>query len=153
MATTGIDEVAQAIENLTFKEPLEEVRELLRSETEIGFQTETDPDGNKWPELKPQTIKRKLRRAKRERHQSRNKILQDKGDLADSLLVKPRTTGTVEELSESTLDWGTEIPYGWFHTEGTKHMPKREFVGVSESAADRIEDILADHVEKVICGS
>lgn len=153
MAVHALDQIEKAITDLDFTEPLEQIREELRKQTEHGFNTETDPEGNKWPALKPQTIKRKLRRAKREDRVSRNKILQDKGDLADSMIVKPRALGTIDELSKSTLEWGTEDKKADFHDKGTTHMPKREFLGISQETEDKIESIVADYVEKKICST
>jgi phage gpG-like protein len=43
-----------------------------------------------------------------------------------------RQSITVLKRSENNVIVGTEVPYAVYHNEGTKELPKRQFIGKSE---------------------
>lgn len=79
---------------------LKAMGEYLTLSTENRFNSETDPDGNKWKEVKPRTRKRK----------KHSKILTEDGNLRGS--IHPDIEG------DSTLMVGTPSKYGAIHQLG-----------------------------------
>ena len=52
-----LDEVAK--KEINFTKPLQDSIDVISNATQLGFGTETDPDGNKWAKLAESTKKRK----------------------------------------------------------------------------------------------
>lgn len=105
------------------------------ADTKENFAGGHDPDGNTWPPLK------RPRSSNRSKG-SRGLPLRDKGLLAASLSA--RGAGNHEVLTESRLEWGTNLHYASFHQEGTKNIPQRRFEGWNPSLVEECDVILAD---------
>lgn len=154
MAIPEIEKMEKAVRDMTFTEPLGEIREQLAKDTQKVFETETAPDGYPWEKLRPATLKRRKRKGR--------KKLQQEQELLGSLVP----TATIDDLNASTLDWGTNVKHAKYHMTGTgdfkgqtrysgtgKGMVKREFLGVTDEQADQMAETVADHVVKKILES
>lgn len=69
-------------------------------------------------------------------------ILRATGALYDSLT---RMAG-VSEGRRDALAFGTDVPYARFHQHGTRFMPKREPVGLSQSARQEMTQLLTTYI-------
>lgn len=65
-------------------------------------------DGDKWKELKKPTDRRKLVKT---------------GRMRQSIRVLKRSSRYIQV--------GTDVPYAQYHNEGSKYIPKRQFIGKS----------------------
>lgn len=133
---------------LSFQKPLKQCRVLWISETKQNFQKGIAPDGTAWAPLKrPRTLPRSRRKAvtaRRRRTGESDKPLLDTGLLRAS--VTGAGTGHVEKLTDSELVIGTNLGYAVFHQGGTRYIPARPFVGVSDPLADKFTTIFADFI-------
>ena len=142
------------------------IGEYLVQATEERFRTETDPDGNRWPEVTDATRKRK-------RHP---KILTESGQLRQSIHYR---------AAKSQVKIGTNKPYAAAHQFGVdgpvpiprhkrritrvygralrfpvwaeipahtirQHIPARPFLGVSETDRREILTIIEDHIQMAV---
>jgi len=107
--------------------------------TKRNFLQEQDPDGNPWAKLK-----RPRRNSK-----GRDRILQDTGALRTSVTAKG-ARGNIDLKTPTSLTWGTNLHYAKFHQDGTKHIPKREFLGIGEKLAEKMEAVAYDYIEEQI---
>ena len=103
------------------------------------FAGEFDSNLNDWPALKPSTIARK----------GNDRILVETGALRASL-VSVGGPGNISATAPRGMLFGTEVEYAIFHQEGTRKMPARPPVGMSEETLDRAVERIADSaVEKM----
>lgn len=56
------------------------------------------------------------------------------------------------EIQGGDLYWGSWAPYGRFHQEGTRFMPKREWLGVSDSDRDVLLEMITDNLSALLEG-
>lgn len=91
------------------------VRQIANEERERCFDEARSPDGVPWAPLSPATVRQKQRRG-----------------YPASPLVR---TGALRE---------GETSYGLFQSRGTRTIPARPFEGISEQAADRMAEAVAD---------
>ena len=56
----------------------------------------------------------------------------------------------IEDVSPRDLQWGTSDEKASIHQEGTRHIPQRAFVGVSEGTADSTADVIADATVEIL---
>lgn len=142
--------------------PMRETVELFGSEIDMNFQVEGRPD--RWADLADSTIRKRLGHAlgsdvKQDialatpeyRSQVIDyamggiKILQDEGTLYDAATnpdswdIQSHGGSTVATLTDPT-------GYGFYHVEGTTHMPVRDFTYISDEALDEAEQYFADWV-------
>ena len=67
------------------------------------------------------------------------KTLQDSGNLAGSMMVSYPDAGAVAV--------GTDVPYGVYHLEGTKHMEQRDFLDIDwDDVSDEVAEFLVGEV-------
>lgn len=157
-------EVTQALAELISRgqhlEPvLNNIGEALINSTQARFETETDPEGRRWPQNADSTLIKYLRRRggltkkrtltqKGAKALGAKKILRDSGYLADFL--RPQVDG-------DTLLVGTDRKYGamqqfggtkaqWPHLWGD--IPARPFLGLSTSDRAEVLDILSDYLSR-----
>lgn len=132
------------------------------------FAGEHTPDGVPWFPLAESTLKKRAHRGFFEKGEliARVKgaglihapILRDTGRLAQSLTSGGLTTAgdwvreIVDEGMNKGFSFGTSVPYGHFHQDGTSKIPKREFAGFTEDRLEQIEQDLLDHIEQLITG-
>lgn len=106
------------------KEVADGINELMQDQ----FNSETDPYGNPWPALLPQTVKRK------------------KGDSRILRLTDTLLNNTVASASSGSGVDITSESYGEYHQGGTKNMVAREILPggkeLPEEWLDLIESVL-----------
>lgn len=116
-----------------FSSFLKEVGQNLESSTKLRFNKGIDPDGNKW---KPRS--KRYIEALRKKRRLNNKVLVISGQLQKSISYA---------YNSKEVNIGTDIEYGEFHQEGSGHMPKREFLGISSQDEQKIENIVEKHIQ------
>lgn len=94
----------------------------------------------KWPPLKPQTIKR--------RRLGSSKPLQDTGKLFQSFVKQqPIRKG------QSRIVVGSNIEYAHFHDEGTEHIPQRRILPTKPVAQERADKVIVEILRKASRGT
>lgn len=131
MRITISGDAIKAIEGLNkkvseIKKPIQEATLYQERETKLNFLKESTPDGDPWTPLAPSTLLRKRTSAK----------LRETSTLINS--VASAASGSSGKVFASTQ-------YGAFHQTGTSKMPAREFLGISDKNAERIEQLFTDH--------
>lgn len=116
--------------------PMAEIAEVMLNATHDRFESETDPDGRRWPRLAPATVAGRLKRC----GNAGLTILRDSGRLVGSL--HPR----------SGLTWaavGTNVVHGAIHQFGGQAgrghkatIPARAYLGLGERKRGEIEQVL-----------
>lgn len=110
--------------------------------TKENFAGGHDPDGNPWPPLKRP-------RTSNYNKGSRGLPLRDKGLLAASTSARG-AAGNHEVLTESRMEWGSNLHYAAFHQEGTRDIPQRRFIGWNQPVIEECDVILADFAAQQI---
>lgn len=111
----------------------------VEAETRERFAGQIDSNGTAWPPLKPATIKRK----------GHARILVETGRLGVSLVEDGHPDAVIEIIDEpgqGGFSRGTGVEYAGFHQTGTKRMPARPPVGVTEAYCDGFAERAADHL-------
>jgi phage gpG-like protein len=75
-------------------------------------------------------------------------ILVYDGDLRDSIVKK--TKDSILVIGEAFLILGTKVPYAIFHDQGTKHMPQRKPLFLTEKMVVQIVKVYEAHLEKTL---
>lgn len=88
----------------------------LVAQTEDQFNTQTDPDGDKWADLAPSTLLSKVRGG------YPASILTRKGEMRKSFRIK---------VSAMQLELLSDSPYLKYHQRGTSRMPQRVILGIT----------------------
>jgi phage virion morphogenesis protein len=107
----------------------------LAGMTKRNFTGSHDPDGSPWPPLKNPSRRRGGRSAK---------PLVDRGLLMAS--VSAQGGGSVRDVTPRSLEFGTNVSYAGYHQFGTRTIPARRFLGITDAMAKRIEELVADDV-------
>lgn len=109
---------------------------------QLRFDSETDPEGIPWEPLADSTAELK----------GHDRILYDKADLMGSLVVT--TDDTIREVYNEghwqALAFGTSDFKSILHQEGTRNMPARVHVGVTEKEIDVMTEQAADFAVAVL---
>ena len=106
---------------------LKRVGQYIKGLSQQSFRNQADPETHRpWKSLSPATIAR--RRGKS------TQILVDTGRLRKSIhsLITGKTSVAV----------GTNVMYGRYHQFGTKHAPKRPFLGIDKAGQAEIVKII-----------
>ena len=127
---TGIQsQIAEMSYEPILRETLQEIAEY-----EAGmFAGEFGSNLSAWAPLAESTIRRK----------GHDRILFETGALRESL-VNVGGEGNIADANERGLVFGTEVPYAGFLQEGTRRMPARPPVGMSEETLNRLCDRIAE---------
>lgn len=129
----------QRIRNADYTEDLVQFQEKLAEQHAGMFAGEFDSNLEDWAPLAKATIDRK----------GHDRILVETGALRESL-VHVGGAGNIHDVMPRGMLFGTEIEYAVFHQEGTRRMPARPPVGVSEETLDKFVERIADSaVEKL----
>jgi phage virion morphogenesis protein len=108
----------------------------LASMSKRNFAGSHEPDGAPWPPLKNPSRRPGGRSAR---------PLVDKGILMASVSASGGG-GAVRDVTTRSLEFGTNVSYAGFHQYGTRTIPARRFLGITEAMAKRIEELIADDV-------
>ncbi len=71
------------------------------------------------------------------------------GKLKRSLTI-PFHPNQVFEVSGTKVRFGTNVDYARFHQNGTRHLPKRRVVDLTEEQIDELAELVADRLVKPI---
>jgi phage gpG-like protein len=137
-----LDDLQRQVNEMDYEEILKgSQQDLAEYETGI-FAGEFDSNLNPWAPLAPSTIKRK----------GHDRILLETGALRESL-VHVGGPGNVAETASRGMIFGTEVPYAIFHQTGTRRMPARPPVGISEETLDKLCNRIADETVRQLAAS
>jgi phage gpG-like protein len=141
---TNSEAVLRALDN--YQESLEDNSDALaavagdlRQMVADQFATEGTAGGTPWAPLAPSTL-RKSRR-------TRSGILNLTGALLGSL-TDPGASGHVEETDGSQLLFGSALAYAGFHQTGTRRMPARPIIVLSDDSTARWLEIVRAQIEE-----
>lgn len=113
---------------------------LMYSDVISHFQSEKDSDGKTWDRWKnPNPPPRRVPR--RPTRKGGSKMLQDTGRLRNSLV--PFVRNDVSGVR-------TDVDYAVYHNEGTRNMPAREFLYLSDKVVDMIENDIEKAVRRAL---
>lgn len=107
--------------------PMLAARNHMEEKIERQFQTETDPDGNPWEPLKPETLK----------YKQGGSILVKTGKLRDSF---------VYDLDNKSLTISNASPVFEVHNEGVLPQPERRILGINAEDKNRIAGLVKGYV-------
>lgn len=129
--TTGLENAIGKLQQLQDKGEdltplLTEIGEDEVTRTLLRFETATAPDGSHWEVLKSP------------RRRGGDKPLSDTGVLKGSIRYV---------LGNNSVTIGTDTEYSIFHQFGTKHIPARPFLGVSDELINEMEVMIGDYFE------
>jgi phage gpG-like protein len=102
-----------------------------------GFEQSKAPNGSGWAPNAPSTIKRK----------GHGVVLRETGRLGVSLTQETHPDAVVEIVAEPSgcgFSRGTSVEYSGFNQNGTKRIPARPHVGLTEEACDEMTELGAD---------
>lgn len=111
------------------------IANVLWHESEMAFDEERTPEGEKWAALHPKT------KQARENRGYDGKILQVRGDLVASLNL---------DYGDDFAMIGAAEPYGQYHQSGTKFMHARPFLGLGQSGQKEIRQIISNSFKEVL---
>lgn len=124
-------QIARIFENIAkkgteFKTIFEKIADEFYESQEKVFGAEGAFEGRaRWAELSPRY------RAWKEKNYPGMPILQLTGKMKSSL-VGSGAEGSVYEVSNKELTVGTNVPYAIFHQRGTRRMPQRKIIEVTD---------------------
>lgn len=133
ISTKGIDDIVRKVSEIP-SSVMAEIGQTIKSDLLLNFRSEQSPDGSSWADLKPSTIKSKLKKS--------GKVvkLQDTGNLKKSLNYT---------ASSGEVKIGYGIGYSVFHQLGTKNMVARKILPteISELDMEEIERIFLKGID------
>lgn len=120
-------------------EPMLEAREVMLNAVHDRFESESDPDGNRWRRLSPATLAARRRRSK-----GGVTILRASGRLIGS--IAPRSDATSATVGTNVVD-GAIHQFGGQAGRGHKvTIPARPYLGFGDREREEIDEILTDWV-------
>lgn len=156
-ATVNLEEFSAALARMgrtaaeiDYGPALNAVSVYLAARAKNSFDMGVSPDGAPWLPLKRPRSRRRDKRAKGGTGQ---KPLRDTGLLMASVQGRAGVRGSVKVMGRLSVEQGTSLPYAGYHQFGTRHIPARPFLGVTEKDADRIGMMVADVALKQISQS
>jgi phage gpG-like protein len=135
----SVDEALEGFqESLADQQPaLAAIADDFREMIAEQFASQGGAEGTPWAPLAPSTLRR--RRAS-------PSILYATGALLRSL-TEPGAAGHVAELEDQSLTLGTRLPYALYHQTGTRRLPARPIIVLSEARAERWTEIVRREIE------
>lgn len=115
-----------------------EIAGEIRKQINVQFTTEGQAGSGGWEALAPSTLASKAAKG------LSPAILQATGALLASLTSSGG--GNFEEITDSSLTFGSSIPYGKFHQSGTSKMPARKPIEFAELDRRQFTRILQKHI-------
>jgi len=142
----GLDDMFSAIDRdvqeIDWREFFLDQADRLEGDHKTYFDEARSPRGTPWAKLAASTIRRK----------GHDKILIDTGRLIKSLtqrggdaIREPFVSGNM-----AGLVFGTSVPYAHFHMSGTRYMPARPEVGVTEERLQKLQSQVGGAVVETI---
>lgn len=118
--------------NSDLKPIMQGIGAIVENSTRDRFRTKTAPDGSRWKDLDPSTVKAK---------NGRGGILVDKGDLMRSI---------THHATAVSVEIGSDRPSAKYHQDGTKYMEARPIFGLSDDDVLDIRDLVNDFMEDLL---
>lgn len=131
--------LAADVEQGPYTEPLGDCLPVIYQSVRDNFTSSATPDDVSWP----------ARKIEGDGHP----LLIDTGAMLQAAVGSG--SGRVQEVGSFDLAVGVDgsvIPYAATHNFGSKNMPSREYMGISEEHEDECERIIADFVMQEILG-
>lgn len=136
---------ARALAGASFVPLIKIFRLLIIGDVRQAFAKEADPvTGAAWARFAPSTLKKKKRGTS-------PKLLRDTGILAASVSAAGGA-GNIDEVTATSLRFGSALPRAAWHNEGTRRIPQRRFIGVGPSLVARMEQATAEFAAGLIGG-
>ncbi len=130
----GIERVRNADYEPVFRKVMNDFEDyhFFYFEHEVAF------TGEPWAELSPITIERK----------GHDRILFDTGRLMASLTSDSADAirEIITDVHTPTMSFGTSVEYAAFHQEGTKYMPARPPLGITDVGMAQLTEDINDHL-------
>ncbi|WP_419843609.1 phage virion morphogenesis protein [Actinobacillus pleuropneumoniae] len=114
---------------------MRKVAGVLQQEAESAFDNETSPSGEQWETLNSNYKQRRYTAG------YTGNILQVTGNLVKSLSI---------DYADNIAIVGVSEAYGQYHQFGTKNMPARPFLGLSDDGIEEIKAILNRELSKTV---
>lgn len=108
--------------------PMLAAKNHMEAKIDNQFNTETDPDGNPWEPLKPDTLARK----------QGGSILVESGKLRNSFRY---------DLDEKSLTISSNSPVFVAHDQGVLPQPERQILGISAEDKNEIAGLVRGYVK------
>lgn len=108
----------------------DKIADILLNNVKRHWQNDENPNG-KWPTLAASTWASK----------TSGKMLYETGNLIDSLEIISKDGDKVEV--------GFTADYSKYHEEGTRNLPQRSSIWISESELDVIENLIFEMLEEI----
>lgn len=141
-----LSKLSQVVSPAQMKKSMNTVGNMMQNVVEESFETQSDPWGKKWEELKEPTKKAKSRK-----HKSNN-ILRREGDLADKWKVEADASSVTlsgNAKSDKGYAYGTVHQWGSSKDSGRgSGIEARPFLPVDEDGV--LEEKLEKNIQKVI---
>jgi phage gpG-like protein len=137
----GLSRVNQRLDDILHRlqNPEPAMREasayMVRSVKNRIYSTKKDPEGEDWEPLNDQTI-----RIRTMQGYEPDNILVRTGRLGRSIKVDRVDRRGFSVIADARDDKGRS--YAGYHDEGTSRMPQRQFMGISDTNAERMARIL-----------
>jgi len=116
--------------------------QIIRSEIKNGIEKGQDVKGNPFKRLKASTIRSK----RKKKYSNPSKALWAEGKMKK---LPPITRNKMKKEAVIKIA-GSRIEAGFYHNEGGKHLPKREWFGVSKKAHKNIQIALKEKLKGVL---
>lgn len=129
-ASQEFESLADAFENAPLNETMREVKQIGQQSVRDQFTSSSTPEGANWPPRKVEG--------------DGHPLLIDTGDLMQSAVGSG--AGRIEAIEGREFKIGTSVRYAKFHQHGTKKMPARKFMGMSERRLLEADEAIADGV-------
>ena len=150
--TDNTQAVSQALES--FQETLADnaptlaaIADDFREMVAQQFASEGRAGGTPWPPRKSTGGVGATRRVARTGRGTASLLLVRTGALRDSLTT-PGAAGSVEELDGGSLTLGTRLPYAMFHQLGTRRMPARPLIVLSDDRSAKWAEVFRNAIEE-----
>lgn len=134
------------IDRFDYTKPLAVCKNLLVTATKECFHGSHDPEGHKWKPLKHPRRKKGGRKYTAVAAQA---PLIDTGTLWRSVGAG---SGSVDVTGRFHFEYGTNVKYAAFQNDGTRTIPARPFLGITDKQADQFADVIANAVVRQLAG-
>src|SRR5882724_6265252 len=134
--------LGERAEQIDYSRPLKSIAVYLASQAKQCFDQQQSPDGQPWTPLAASTIKRR----RKGRKGGTPIPLRDTGVMMGSLAGQ--ALGSVRDIQKAQLIYGTNLksktgfPYPSVHQFGSRTVPARPFLGITDSMKIRIREIV-----------
>ena len=138
--------IATLRENYDISDMMEGVSKLLLTRTLARFDKQVGPDNDPWEALKPNTLQR------RRRDFAGKPPLVRTGKLRGAIGIIKGGSGSVFTNTGAGFRIGIQNPdiaaYAAVQSRGSRHVPARPFLGISDLDARAVDGFLRRRVEK-----